>query len=220
MKPIIAALAVAMVVALSACTTKVVEIRQVVVTPTSDAAPTLTAQQFEYLEALATAQAVTPTVAAPPSPLPDRTTCEGIKGTDYRSAAEREWYLAHCAPTSAPAPPAPRYCPRDEVWAWIDQLSSLASEGNAILTDTTSGDAAKSERAANLYWRAAALQAPPCAIALQNRLVQSYYYQSASMDAAANGKYDEASYYLEKARTLLYDGTADAMMAQVQREMN
>jgi hypothetical protein len=39
----------------------------------------------------------------PPSPLPDRTTCEEIKGTDYRSQTEREWYLAHCVPTPAPS---------------------------------------------------------------------------------------------------------------------
>ena len=39
----------------------------------------------------------------PPSPLPDRTTCEEIKGTDYRSQTERAWYLAHCVPTPAPS---------------------------------------------------------------------------------------------------------------------
>jgi hypothetical protein len=39
----------------------------------------------------------------PASPLPDRTTCEEIKGTDYHSQTEREWYLAHCVPTPAPS---------------------------------------------------------------------------------------------------------------------
>lgn len=119
-KLIVAAFAVAMPLSLSACTAKVVEVRQVVVTPTSGAAPTLTAQQLEYLKALATAQSVTPTMSAPPSPLPDRTTCEDIKGTDYRSATEREWYLAHCVPTPPPAPP-PYQGPRfvgDNQGAW------------------------------------------------------------------------------------------------------
>ena len=53
------------------------------------------------------AATVTPTVAAA---LPDRTSCDEIRGTDYRSPAEREFFLANCilpTPTPAPATPTP-----------------------------------------------------------------------------------------------------------------
>jgi len=52
----------------------------------------------------------TPTAAAGTStPLPDRRTCSEIRGTEYRSAAERQWYLDNCtgpalAPTPVPTP--------------------------------------------------------------------------------------------------------------------
>ena len=41
--------------------------------------------------------------------LPDRRSCSEILGTDYRSAAERQWYLDNCrgpalAPTPVPTP--------------------------------------------------------------------------------------------------------------------
>ena len=41
---------------------------------------------------------VTPTVRpqATPTPLPDRTSCEEIRGTQYRSVTEREFFLANC----------------------------------------------------------------------------------------------------------------------------
>ena len=47
--------------------------------------------------------------------MPDRLDCAAIRGTDYRSPAEREWFLANClpptlappAPTLSPAPPPP-----------------------------------------------------------------------------------------------------------------
>ena len=41
---------------------------------------------------------VTPTVApkATATPLPDRTSCDEIRGTQYRSVAEREFFLANC----------------------------------------------------------------------------------------------------------------------------
>lgn len=58
-----------------------------------------------------TATAVPPTPVPPPPPapplervvLPDRTNCAEIRGTDYRSATERLWFLANCSPTPTPA---------------------------------------------------------------------------------------------------------------------
>lgn len=48
----------------------------------------------------------TPTMAPPTRPL-DRRDCAAIRGTEYRSTAEREWFIANCLPpTSTPAPPA------------------------------------------------------------------------------------------------------------------
>jgi hypothetical protein len=42
-----------------------------------------------------------------PTALPDRTSCEEIRGTNYRSQAEREFFLTHCLtqtpPTTAPS---------------------------------------------------------------------------------------------------------------------
>jgi lysophospholipase L1-like esterase len=35
---------------------------------------------------------------APAQPLEDRTSCEAIRGTDYRSDAERAWFQANCRP--------------------------------------------------------------------------------------------------------------------------
>lgn len=37
----------------------------------------------------------TPTTAAP-TPLPDRTNCDAIRGTDYRSETERQWFQQNC----------------------------------------------------------------------------------------------------------------------------
>ena len=42
----------------------------------------------------ATAAAVTPTPE--PTVLPDRTDCEAIRGTQYRSASERQYFLGNC----------------------------------------------------------------------------------------------------------------------------
>ncbi len=43
-----------------------------------------------------------------PTPGPDRGDCAAIRGTPYRSDAERAWFLANCRETSvAPAAPAP-----------------------------------------------------------------------------------------------------------------
>jgi hypothetical protein len=35
-------------------------------------------------------------VATTPARLADRTSCDAIRGTDYRSEAERQWFLANC----------------------------------------------------------------------------------------------------------------------------
>ena len=38
------------------------------------------------------------------TPLPDRTDCDEIRGTDYRSPAEREFFLANCVNQPEPSP--------------------------------------------------------------------------------------------------------------------
>ena len=38
-----------------------------------------------------------PTVAATPTRPADRTSCDAIRGTDYRSEAERRWFLSNCS---------------------------------------------------------------------------------------------------------------------------
>jgi hypothetical protein len=45
-----------------------------------------------------TGAAATPTVAPQPTatPLPDRTSCDEIRGTQYRSVTEREFFLKNC----------------------------------------------------------------------------------------------------------------------------
>jgi hypothetical protein len=40
--------------------------------------------------------AAQPSATAVPTQPPDRTTCEEIRGTDYRSEAEREFFRANC----------------------------------------------------------------------------------------------------------------------------
>jgi hypothetical protein len=44
-----------------------------------------------------TSRQATPT----PTRLPDRTSCAEIRNTDYRSPAERQWFLANCAVSRA-----------------------------------------------------------------------------------------------------------------------
>jgi hypothetical protein len=69
---------------------------------TPEPAPTLQASLRED-----TPTAVPPTqtpVPGPPTPLSDRADCAAIRGTDYRSEAERQWFASNCAPpTSVPA---------------------------------------------------------------------------------------------------------------------
>jgi hypothetical protein len=48
-----------------------------------------------------------PNPTASPTPrLPDRTDCNAIRGTDYRSEAERQWFLTNCV-SSFPSNPGP-----------------------------------------------------------------------------------------------------------------
>jgi hypothetical protein len=37
------------------------------------------------------------TVSGQPTPLADRTSCEAIRGTEYRSDSERLWFLNNCS---------------------------------------------------------------------------------------------------------------------------
>lgn len=43
---------------------------------------------------------------AQPLTLPDRTSCVEIRGTDYRSEAERQWFIRNCSATPLPPPPS------------------------------------------------------------------------------------------------------------------
>jgi lipoprotein-anchoring transpeptidase ErfK/SrfK len=58
--------------------------------------------------------------------LADRSSCAEIRGTEYRSDAEQQWFLANCVPTPIPGPPPPRppAIPGPEVagerWVLID----------------------------------------------------------------------------------------------------
>jgi hypothetical protein len=56
-------------------------------------------------KALAAANTAVPTPAATPQPTAtvpaDRTDCSAIRGTDYRSSAERDWYNQNCTGTAA-----------------------------------------------------------------------------------------------------------------------
>ena len=53
--------------------------------------------------AVPTATRLPPTEAPAPTKLPDRNDCDAIRGTDYRSPTEREWFLANCVPQVRPA---------------------------------------------------------------------------------------------------------------------
>jgi lipoprotein-anchoring transpeptidase ErfK/SrfK len=75
------------------------------------------------------------TAAHTPTPLPDRTTCEEIKGTTYRSDSEQRFYLANCVPTPTPVPqvppPNPPAIPGSEVagerWILVDIENQTAT---------------------------------------------------------------------------------------------
>ncbi len=50
--------------------------------------------------------------ASTPTPLPDRRDCNEIRGTPYRSSAERDFFLANCiAPPPTEAPPTATSAP-------------------------------------------------------------------------------------------------------------
>ena len=84
-----------------------------------------------------TRPSVPPPAALAPTatPLPDRTDCASIRGTDYHSEAERDWYLANCLPTPVPVPvvpaPNPPAIPGPEMpgerWVLIDLATQKAS---------------------------------------------------------------------------------------------
>jgi hypothetical protein len=61
-------------------------------------APTVTPTR-----AVAAAQSPTPAATAVPTqtPVPDRTDCSAIRGTDYRSEAERAWFNENCSGTAS-----------------------------------------------------------------------------------------------------------------------
>lgn len=48
-----------------------------------------------------------PVVSLSATTLPDRNDCAAIRGTDYRSQAERDWFLSNCETPFAPPPPTP-----------------------------------------------------------------------------------------------------------------
>lgn len=45
---------------------------------------------------VAQSQPIATATAVPPSPVPDRTSCDAIRGTDYRSESERQWFQQNC----------------------------------------------------------------------------------------------------------------------------
>ncbi len=45
----------------------------------------------------------TPTSTPTHTPKPDRSSCDQIRGTDYRSVSEREWFLDQCVTSAPPA---------------------------------------------------------------------------------------------------------------------
>jgi hypothetical protein len=102
-------------------------------------------------------------VSATPSTTPttiagtgDRTSCAEISGTDYRSDAERAWFIANCpspaaaagegvtAPGAAPSqPPAP---PRDPFLVSFETLvASIVSETDALAVSVATPDFVDSE---------------------------------------------------------------------------
>ncbi len=74
-------------------------------TPTA----TLTATPRATLKATPTATQTatatsTPSATPTTTPLPDRCSCDEIRGTKYRSVSERDWFLGQCV---TPTPPPP-----------------------------------------------------------------------------------------------------------------
>jgi hypothetical protein len=70
-------------------------------------APTATATATAVPPTATPTPGVVPATEASPAALPDRTECSEIKGTAYRSEAERAWYQRNCEASAAAAGPAP-----------------------------------------------------------------------------------------------------------------
>ena len=84
-----------------------------------------------------------PPTDGPTAALTDRSSCSEIRGTQYRSAMERSWYLANCAaaptPTSVPPTATPSSRPqapgvaipgnnlKDERWILVDIANQVAT---------------------------------------------------------------------------------------------
>lgn len=133
-------LLLALLLSAVACTREVE--RVVVVTPTRFPA-TATTQPAETPQATATpALAPTPPQLEPesrppPTPLPDRANCAEISGTEYRSPAERQWYLDNCIPTAVPATATTLVPAPAQAVSPPPALAALAIPG-ATYTGTTS----------------------------------------------------------------------------------
>jgi hypothetical protein len=74
--------------------------------------------------ATATPVPPTATLEPEPTPLPERTSCEEIRGTEYRSEQERQFFIANCvaapaaeatANTGGPQPAGATSCPTGEL---------------------------------------------------------------------------------------------------------
>jgi hypothetical protein len=81
-----------------------------------------------------TATSVPPATTVQPelTPLPDRTSCEEIRGTDYRSEAERQFFFENCIPTPAPVAPT---TPPQPVTPPSQGVSTPTIEGTWLLYD-------------------------------------------------------------------------------------
>ena len=78
-----------------------------------ESAPTTTPTATPTASPTATATSP-PTPTPTPTPKPDRSSCDQIRGTDYRSVSEREWFLDQCV---APTRPAPAVSLQSQDWS-------------------------------------------------------------------------------------------------------
>ncbi len=58
----------------------------------------------------------TPTPTPTPTPKPDRSSCDQIRGTDYRSVSEREWFLDQCVTAAPPVPAVSAVSVQSQDW--------------------------------------------------------------------------------------------------------
>jgi len=105
----------------------------------SDGAPSQTAPAAATAtpEAAATGLPVgAPTDApTPPESLPDRTNCDEIRGTPYRSTSERDFYVKNCLSQAAPAVQQPALSP-----PLVSADTSASCETDAEITTTRSDE--------------------------------------------------------------------------------